>query len=207
MVETALNVGAEPVLEYSAHGAELCRTGNRGPAAAPQGLFAARGPEEWLAVAVATDAQWAALCQVLGDPGWAADPGLATAAGRRAAHDAIDEHLAAWAGERDAAAAAAELSAAGVPAERVVPPSDVLDNPQLAARGFAETLHHPVLGRYPLPGMPVRLASRRGPWFDRPAPTLGQHNDEVLGVLPGVGPDRLAELRDLGVIGERPAGL
>ena len=40
-----------------------------------------------LALAVATDGQWDALCSVLGDPAWAREPALASAAGRRAAHD------------------------------------------------------------------------------------------------------------------------
>jgi len=211
MVESTLNVGAEPVLEYGAYGAESSRTGTRGPEAAPQGLYPARPRpdtlEEWLALAVVTDEHWAALRQVLGEPEWAAVPELRTAAGRRAAHDALDAHLAAWAADRDAAEAAEALTAAGVPAARVVPPPDVLDNPQIAARGFTEYLDHPVAGTQPLPAMPVRFASRPGPWFDRPAPTLGQHNDEVLGALPGVDPERLAELRALRVIGERPDNL
>ena len=73
MVESGLNIAAEYPIEYSAYGAIIERAGNRGPDAAPQGLYACQGWEEWLALAVADDAQWKALRSVLGDPQWAAE--------------------------------------------------------------------------------------------------------------------------------------
>src|SRR6185295_9622693 len=102
MVDAAINVAAEQVIEYSAYGALLERDGNRGPTAAPQNLYRTDEIDEfgrldcWVAVAVATDEQWVGLCSAVGRPDWATDPALSSAAGRRARHDAIDEHLAAW---------------------------------------------------------------------------------------------------------------
>ena len=92
MVEAALNVAAEVVIEHSAYGVSLARDGNRGPVSAPQGLYPCQGFEQWLALAVATDEQWAELRLVLGDPEWARDPELDDVAGRRIAHDLIDKH-------------------------------------------------------------------------------------------------------------------
>ena len=87
MVESALNIAAEQVVEWSAHGRLLGREGNRSPLAAPQGLYpCVEGPgptDKWLALSIATDAQWRALRKVLGEPGWAMDPALDTRAGRR----------------------------------------------------------------------------------------------------------------------------
>src|SRR5690606_31865559 len=109
MVDAALSITAEQVVEHSATGVRLARAGNRGPAAAPQNLYDCADLDEHgreparVAIAVATDDQWAALRGVLGDPEWAADPGLATHAGRAAAHDVLDEHLAAWCAPRRAA--------------------------------------------------------------------------------------------------------
>ena len=209
MVETALNIAAEVVIEYDAYGAQLVRAGNRGPVAAPQNLYRCAGPgdDAWLALAVATDEQWQALRAVLSDPEWARAPELADAAGRRRAHDAIDERLAVFCADRDATELADALVAQGIPAAHVVPPSQALDNPQFAATGFAEAIHHPIVGTHRLPGLPMRLAGRRRPWFTRPAPTLGQHNDEVLLGVAGFTPDRIAELRRSGVVGERPDNL
>src|SRR5258707_8752998 len=106
MVDAALNIAAEQVIEYSAYGAVLHRAGNRGPVAAPQNLYRTNEIDEfgrrdcWAAVAVATDEQWAGLRDALGRPEWATDPALATADGRRQHHDSIDEHLATWCAER-----------------------------------------------------------------------------------------------------------
>ena len=209
MVETALNVAAEVVIEYHAYGAELVRAGNRGPVAAPQNLYRCSGPgdDAWLALAIATDPQWRALRAVLSEPEWARAPELADAAGRRRAHDAIDQQLAAFCAGRDAARLAETFATRGIPAAHVVPPWQALDNPQFAARDFAETVHHPVVGVHRMPGLPMRLAGRRRPWFTRPAPTLGQHNDEVLLSVAALTADRVAEFRRYGVVGERPDNL
>jgi crotonobetainyl-CoA:carnitine CoA-transferase CaiB-like acyl-CoA transferase len=209
MVETALAVVAEVVIEYSAYGAELARAGNRGPVAAPQNLYRCVGPgdDAWLALAIATDDQWRALRQALSDPEWARAPQLADASGRRGAHDDIDERLAEFCASRDAIQLAEELVQQGVPAAYVVPPAQAFDNPQLAARSFTQSVEHPVVGTHQIPGLPFCLAGRSEPWFSRPAPTLGQHNDEVLREVTHFAPERIAGLRGLGVIGERPENL
>jgi crotonobetainyl-CoA:carnitine CoA-transferase CaiB-like acyl-CoA transferase len=185
MVECALNAAAEQVVEYSAYGALLGRQGNRGPGAAPQGLYRCRGEESWLALAVETEAQWGGLRAALGDPEWARRPELETAEGRRAAHDDIDGHLASWCRQRPAEEAAARLWDQGVPAAQVVDPTEIGRLPQLAARGLFEALDHPVVGRHPVPAVPFRFRSRKRRWLRTPPPTLGQHNQEVLGSLLG----------------------
>jgi crotonobetainyl-CoA:carnitine CoA-transferase CaiB-like acyl-CoA transferase len=197
MVESALNVAAEQVVEHGASGALLAREGNRSAGAAPQGLYRCAGEDRWLAVAVATDAQWLALRGVLGEP---APEGTATVDGRRAAHDQLDAELADWCGDRDADETADALNGAGVPAAVVIPTRDVSHNVQLRHRGLFELHEHPVTGAHELPGMPFRF-SRVERWLHRPAPTLGQHNDEVLHEA-GLDDDAIAELRAKAVIGE-----
>jgi crotonobetainyl-CoA:carnitine CoA-transferase CaiB-like acyl-CoA transferase len=207
MVEAALNAAAEPILEYGAHGARLVRDGNRGPVGAPQNLYACRGEDRWLALAVTSDAQWQALGALMGDPGWARDVALATVAGRRSEHDRIDRAIAAWCAMRDADVLAEELMARGIPAAPVVPASRLPANPQLAARGFFETVSHPVVGSHEHPALPVRLGGEARRWYVRPAPTLGQHTEEILRDLLRLDEEAIARLRAAGVIGTRPLGL
>ena len=207
MIEAALNAAAEQVVEYGASGTLLERDGNRGPDAAPQNVYPCAGDEEWLALAVADDDQWRLLREHLGDPDWARDPELATAAARRAAHDRIDDELAAWCATQDARAAADALSVAGVPAGYVVDGRDIAHNPQLVHRGYFGDEEHPVTGTHPIPTVPFRFASRHGrDWLTRPAPTLGQHNREVLGGELGLADAELTALEQAGVIGTRPIG-
>lgn len=206
MIEAALNSAAEVVIEYSAYGASLTRQSNRGPGAAPQGVYACAGSERWLALAVVTDENWDALCKVLGRPGWAQDGALVTVSGRRAAHDEIDARLGELLASMELEALLAELLASGVPAARVVPAVAIGNNEQLRSRGFFEIVEHPVIGEHELLGLPFRFNSRPGGWYERPAPTMGQHNNEILGELLGIGAGGLAELAAGGVIGDRPAG-
>ena len=84
LVESALQLSAEQVVEYTANGHLLERAGNHSPGVAPQGVYACAGTEQWLAVSVATDDQWRALVDALGNPAWAADPALSTYPGRAA---------------------------------------------------------------------------------------------------------------------------
>ena len=205
MVEAALNCSAEQIVEYTAYGNVMERAGNRGPYAAPQGLYPCRGHEQWLALAVADDRQWQALVEVLGSPDWADRPEYATDAGRRAGHDALDEGLYGWAAEQSLDDAVARLVGAGVPAAPAWDPRLQHENPQLAHRGLFEMVEHPAVGAHPMPGMPYRFASVDR-WITSPSPTLGEHNHEILGEL-GLSAEEIAQLEADGVIGTRPKGL
>jgi crotonobetainyl-CoA:carnitine CoA-transferase CaiB-like acyl-CoA transferase len=194
MVEAALNIAAEQVIEWTANGVELQRGGNRAPGFAPQGLYPCAGEEQWLAVSVATGEQWSALVAVAG---LRAD---------RHDHDAVDLELVTWAAARPLDQTVEELVAAGVPAGAVRDPRAISTHPQLAARGFFEQIDHPVSGPRNVAGLPFRYASVDR-WLSRPAPTLGQHDREVLGGELGLSDAELDRLEAGGVIGTRPQGL
>jgi len=205
LIEGSLNITAEPVVEHSAHGRMMEREGNRSAHCAPQGLYACDGDEQWLALSVADDEQWRALVGVLGDRVLADDRSLDSLSGRRAAHDRLDAAIGTWAASRVLDDALDELIAAGVPAARLADPRTIHTHPHFVARHHFEDVPHPVVGSLPLAGMPFRMTGRDR-WIDSPAPTMGQHNREVLGGLLGVDDDELARLTDSGVIGDRPAG-
>jgi crotonobetainyl-CoA:carnitine CoA-transferase CaiB-like acyl-CoA transferase len=206
MVEAALNVAAELVIEQTAYGAELTRAGNRGPVAAPQGVYRCRGRDRWLALAVVDDAHWTALTQVMSLGALAGRTDLDAAAGRRAAADEIDEAIAAAVAEADVEVLTAALLDAGIPAAVVTPALFVIDGPQAVARGFGERIEHPIIGSHDLYGLPFRFASRPGPWFSRHAPLLGESNAAILGGELGLDAAELHRLTEHAVIGDRPAG-
>ncbi|HME48052.1 CoA transferase [Mycobacterium sp.] len=209
MVDAALNIAAEQVIEYSAYGALLQRAGNRGPAAAPQNLYQTSEIDEfgradcWVAVAVATDEQWAGLRNAIGRPDWAMDPGLSTATGRRERHDLIDKHLAAWCRTRSGDDVVECLWAAGVPVGRVMQPHRQTELGQLAFRRFFEDVDHPVNPATPHSTLPMRFS--RGPqrFHTRHAPLLGEHNRELLTGL-GLTDPEVDQLEADGVIGRAP---
>ena len=201
MVGGALNITAELVLEYEAYGDLMERDGNRGPAASPQNLYRTSDqPEGWVAIAVETDDQWRALRKALGDPPWAGPPTLDHVDGRRTAADMIDGHLDAWCAARSADDIVATLWPAGVPVGKVLQGGDVGTLPQLRARGFIEEVTHPLTGTNLHVGYPVRFSAGPHRLHRRPAPTLGQHNAEVLGGLLGIDDAERARLAAEGVI-------
>lgn len=207
MIEVALNVTAEQMLEYQRSGEVLERQGNRGPHAAPQNLYACAGDEEWAAIAVANDDQWEALRNALGRPPWTNDPELASHRGRQRAHDRIDRELAAWFADQPLDAAITRLADAGVPAAPVVLPPDVVNNEQLRARGFFEELKHPLAGPNLYGGLPFGRPDFGNGWWRTHPPLLGEHNDEVLAGELGKPAAMLDEWRAKHVIGDRPPSL
>ncbi len=210
MIDAALSVAAEQIVEHSAYGALLGREGNRGPTAAPQNLYLAADEGEdgardtWVAIAIATDAQWDALVSALGRPAWATEPVLASAGGRRARHDDIDDHLAAWCAARSADDIVEALWPAGVPVAKVIQPHEQASLPQLEHRGYFESVDHPVTGSTRHSTLPIRFSSGPERFHRRHAPLLGEQNGEVLAAL-GVSTDELAQLEADGVIGRAPA--
>lgn len=206
MVESALNAAAEQVVEFTAYGNLLSRLGNRSRDVAPQGLYQCAGTERWLAISVATDEQWRLLKSALDDPDWANDPALDAHEGRVRANDVIDKHLEQWAGDQDSSAAAQMLVEYGVPAADLADARIGSMHPQLVARGFFESLDHPIVGRHHVPAIPFKYRSV-DKWYGATAPTLGQHNASILGDLCGLDAASIAVLTEKGVIGTTPGGL
>ena len=87
-----------------------------------------------------------------------------------------------WAAQLAGAEAAARLQAAGVAAGRVQGSHDLTFDPQLVANGYWVELERAVIGRHLVPAAPFSFDGVRPP-LRRPAPTLGQHTDEVLAEL------------------------
>lgn len=187
MVESALNITAEQLIEWDLSGVILDRQGARG-LGAPQGLYRCTGDDRWIAISVVSDGQWHALRSLVGiadERRWADDHG------RRGHAEEIDQLLQAWTSPRRPADVVTDLVGAGVPAAEVVRGRDIVHNPQLRHRGLFEVECHPVTGRHELPTMPFRFNDVES-WMTGPAPTIGQHNASVLGAV--ASPDELEKL-------------
>jgi crotonobetainyl-CoA:carnitine CoA-transferase CaiB-like acyl-CoA transferase len=202
MVESALNVAAEMLVEYSSNGIQLRRAGNRGAAASPQGVYRCAGDDDWVALAAIDDTARASLAELIGRPELGADE-----AGWRERADDIDKLIADWTATRPVADAVDALRAAGVLAAPVTESPALLGNPHLLARGFWETVEHPVAGSFLCTGMPFAFIGKPRRWIRRVPPLYGQHSDEVLTGLLGHSPEEVAELRAAGATSVRPAGL
>ncbi len=191
MVESALNVAAEMLVEYSRNGIELRRNGNRGPGAHPQGVYPCQGNDEWVALAALDDAARASLARLIGG----SEPGL------------DDKLISAWTALRSVADAVDALRECGIAAAPLVPPAALLSEPHLHTRGFWETIDHPVAGSFLCTGMPFAFVGEPRHWMRRAAPLYGQHTAEVLRDVLGHSEQDLVELQESGTTSARPAGL
>jgi crotonobetainyl-CoA:carnitine CoA-transferase CaiB-like acyl-CoA transferase len=200
MAEVAPNVAADGVVTASAYGFTRVRDGNRGPGAAPQGVYACAGDDQWIAVSIEDDEQWGALVRALGSPLWAVARSLATRADRRARHDEVDRALADAFADQKRDEIVARLLAVGVPCAPVWDCAEIDALPEIVAADFFTTLAHASMGPVAYPGTGLR-----SPDFDlrpvRPAPCVGEHTAAVLGELLGLGPAELAALAEAGAIG------
>ena len=204
MVETALNAAAEQVVEHSATGHLMEREANHHPYACPQGVYTCSDGQR-VALSVETDQHWEALLAAVPELELEQVPDSAALADRFAVRHLFDELIEPWCGGLPAADVVERLNSFGVPAAELEISRGGDRNPQVQARGFFEAVEHPLAGTHRFPAFPVRFGRQPDRWFARPAPTLGEHNAEVLGGLLGVDEEELTRLEAAQIIGTRPA--
>jgi len=193
--EAALHNLAPAIVDYFATGRVLAPQGNHSQRFAPHGAYRCRdedGAERWLAIAVAEDRQWRAMLAVLDNP--ATDAGFATGAGRLARFAQLDDFVAGLVRDREAAALTAALQAAGVAAYPVQNCVDLHQDENLEAFGFWHWLDHKEMGPSVYEGLQHRLSRTPGE-LRAPAPTLGQHNEEVLSGMLGLSAAEIEQLK------------
>jgi crotonobetainyl-CoA:carnitine CoA-transferase CaiB-like acyl-CoA transferase len=204
--EVGLMTSGTATLEAQLTGKPTGRYGNRVELAnfAPHGAYPCRGQDEWIAISVQTDAQWAALVAELGSPEWARDPRFATAAGRKANQDHLDRLLGELTSSEERYNLMRRLQSRGVPAAVVQTAADRCDRDnQLKYRGYFVSLPHSEIGTWPIEGFPAKFEAMPvevGGLPGRGAPKMGENNDYVYRELLGLDPDEIATLKEEWVI-------
>jgi crotonobetainyl-CoA:carnitine CoA-transferase CaiB-like acyl-CoA transferase len=196
----------EYILDWLANGRLGERLGNRHPRAAPQGCYPCAGADQWCVIAVRDDAEWAALCRVMGQPELAQDVRFATNVSRARHHDDLDQMIAAWTRHLGKFEVMERLQEAGVTAGAVFDARETNLDKHHWCRGFLEVVDFPAdrqMGRRVLMGRPWRL-SKTPLAIQGPGPRLGQHNQEVLQGLLGYSEERYKALELAGIIGDWP---
>ena len=183
-------------MQWALTGRQPDRMGNRDPIMAPHNVYRCAGEDRWVSIACACDEEWERLAGIVGLSG---DERFIDAASRKANEDELDATLMAWTSKRDQWAITAELQAVAVSAFPSLDARQIDEDPHLAARSFIERLDHPVVGPKSHTGVP--WLAHRGPCgVARPAPTVGQHTDEILGELFDMTDDEIAGLRAEGIL-------
>ena len=165
--EVASSLLGEALL-LAAAGEEPHRTGNAHPRMAPHGVYPAAGEDRWVSIAVGTDAERAALAELLGG-------------------SLSEEALTWWTRTQDANAAAQRLQAIGIAAHASWTTPEIAADAHLRARGAIREVAEPDGKLRAAVGVPMRLSQGPEIGIHRGTPGLGEHEDYVYGELLGMG--------------------
>jgi benzylsuccinate CoA-transferase BbsF subunit len=195
--ESTISLLGPALLQQSVSAPGAWRNGNHSERSCPHNVYPTTGEEGWIAIDVAIEAQWQALCAVLGREAWCRDPRFAGVAARRAHESLLDELIAAQTAAWPAVELAQQLQAAGVPASPVNHLDDLLADPWYRTEYFTE-LAGPEGCVFTTHGEPIRPFGRKQPVTR--SPSMGEHTDEIFRGLLGLEQPRIDELYAAGVL-------
>jgi len=196
LLETPIAWSVYEAATLFATGAPPQRLGQGHRTNAPYQAF--RTADGWLNLGGGSPQFWPVICEVLGVAHLVDDPRFTTPALRVRHRKALEEALQPRFLTASTAAWLEKLERAGVPAGPILTYDQVFADPQVRAREMAVDVNHPRAGATQVLGVPVKLSTTPGR-VRRPAPSLGQHTDEVLREL-GWDDEAIRALRARGVI-------
>jgi crotonobetainyl-CoA:carnitine CoA-transferase CaiB-like acyl-CoA transferase len=169
----------QAMIEYSFSGVITERRGSKGSITALSGALPCKDGH-WVISQINRPGRWPKFLDWVQDPELAADPSLAEEEIQHKRRDFILNRLRLWAERFSKTELVEEAQRRHFPASPVSTPLDLVDDPQLLARGFLSEMNHPEFGRIPFPQGAIASVLRR---HLSPAPKLGEHNREILAQL------------------------
>ena len=177
----------------SAEGSESAQAGPR-----PLRDLVFETADGYMTAGAVSNREWAALAVALGRDEWVRDPRFATETARLVNWDERLECVGEVLKTRTTAEWLEDLDRAGVPCAPILSRRELLDDPQVAHNELILESEHPHAGpmRQPRPAARFEVTPAD---IRRPAPTLGEHTDEVLREI-GFAQDEISRLRELSVV-------
>ncbi|HEX4214351.1 MAG TPA: formyl-CoA transferase [Candidatus Dormibacteraeota bacterium] len=190
-----------PLSEYPnrAFGDEVPRSGNASGGGQPGSAVRCSpgGPNDYIYVIVQPQI-WAGLTELIGRPELAHDPDWETPQARLPKLDEMFALIEGWSLDHDKFEAMELLNRAGVPCGPIMSTRDLYDDDSLRARGMIVDVPHPQRGSYVTVGCPLQLSD--SPVKVERAPLVGEHTDQLLEDLLGLGAEEVRALHADGVV-------
>jgi crotonobetainyl-CoA:carnitine CoA-transferase CaiB-like acyl-CoA transferase len=166
----------QAMVEYSFSGTVTERRGSKGAITAVSGALPCKNGH-WVISQIHRPGRWTKFMDWVQDPELISDPSLAEEENQHKRRDFIMDRLDKWAKRFTKTELVEEAQRRHFPASPVSTPLDLVDDPQLIARGFLKEIDHLEFGRIRFPQ--GAIATVLGNQL-RPAPRLGEHNTEIL---------------------------
>lgn len=182
---------------YFVEGRNPALAGNRYEPAYPYDSFTTR--DGLTVIGIGNDKLFAILCEIMNRKDLVNDPRFASNASRVAHHEELGPIVEAWTRTFGTAELVELLIARGIPASPINRVSDLVNDPQLAARDMFCAVEHPTAGSTTLTGSHLKFSATPAT-VRTPAPVLGQDNYSVYQRLLGLSADKVDELREAGVL-------
>lgn len=197
LYEPVLSMMEDMIVTYDETGSRMERMGNSSPRWSPHGLFTTK-EGLYVVIACSTEKLWRELRNLMGDETlkvYDNDP-----AGRVVKRAEIEGKVDAWTRQYEMPQLLEICGKAGLAVGPIYSAAEIVDDPHIKARGSIITIDDPETGK------PVRMASPAGRFSGfkgevrHLGPRIGEHTDEVLHDMLGLPGDRIAELRQKGVV-------
>ncbi|MBI2908940.1 MAG: CoA transferase [Chloroflexi bacterium] len=187
----------DALLNFNMNGRNQGPRGNRDSLMAPHNAYQCKGNDSWAVISVTNDEEWAALCDIIGKPGWRQDPRFANPSARSANPSEIDAAVAQWTSQHTSQEVMDRLQRAGIPAGRSSSIDQLSEDLQLKARGhFVEVPDYRsgTITTLRLPGTTPENSVHAA------APAAGEHNSYVLKELLGMTDSEVRQLEEEDVV-------
>lgn len=188
MLDCQVTILENAIARYLVNGEVPVPLGSRHPSITPFQAFPTK--DYYVIMSAGNDALWAKLCNVMGTPELINDPKFATNRDRNDNVVELSEIISKISVTKTTAEWMDVLEKGGLPVGPINTVDKVVHDPQIEARNMIVEVEHPVAGKMKFAGNPIKLSATPGE-VTVPAPTLGQHTDEILKDLLGWSEDQI----------------
>jgi CoA:oxalate CoA-transferase len=197
MLDCQLAILENAIARYLVSGVAPVPIGNRHPSITPFEAFKAQ--DGYIIIAVGNDRLWEKFCNLIDRPDMVSDERFATNPKRTQYQRDLKAILDTVFPAKTVAAWIETLEGAGIPCGPINTVDRIVNDPHIKAREMIVETDHPVAGKIKMAGVPIKLSATPGA-VETPAPLLGQHTNEILHQLLGLGEQDVAALRAKGVV-------
>ena len=174
------------------------RTGNRLPTIAPFDTYPTKDEGRWVTINAANNTLFGKICELMGQD-LLADERFKDNQSRVENVEALTKYISDWSRQYGLVELSKMLANAGIPSSPILTFEEVISSPHIKARNMVAEVEDPVLGKMKYVNTPVKM-SKTPAGAQEPAPTLGQHTEEVLSKYLGLTKKDFDDLRAKEVI-------